>query len=116
MLGMLGGPWKLAGRPLGRLPCVLLACCTPGGGAVPGADMPGGGPEGTLAQESKEGAVSIPIPGGGPMPGGAPLWPGKAPNPGGRPNGDAVHVVSKSQSEELRAAELTCLHMDCKTC
>jgi hypothetical protein len=50
------------------------------------------------------------------MPGGAPLWPGKAPNPGGRLKGDAVHVVSKSQSEELRAAELTCLHMDCKTC
>ena len=44
MFGMLAGPWKLAGRPLGRLDCALLACCIPGGGAVPGADMPGGGP------------------------------------------------------------------------
>jgi hypothetical protein len=50
------------------------------------------------------------------MPGGVPLWPGKAPNPGGWPNGDAVHVVNKSQIKELRAAGLTCLHMDCKTC
>lgn len=44
MFGIFGGPWKLAGSPLGRLACVLLACCIPGGGAVPGADMPGGGP------------------------------------------------------------------------
>lgn len=46
MLGMLGGHCQLAGspaRPLGREVCGLLACCKPGGGAVPGADMPGGG-------------------------------------------------------------------------
>ena len=93
MLGIFGGPWKLAGSPLGRLPCVLLACCTPGGGAVPGADMPGGGPVfiSIVGVERREG---LPIPGGGPMPGGVPLWPGKAPNPGGRPNGDAVPVSS----------------------
>jgi hypothetical protein len=44
MFGMFAGPWKLAGRPLGRVICALFACWTPGGGAVPGADMPGGGP------------------------------------------------------------------------
>ena len=89
MFGILGGPWKLAGSPLGRLACILLDCCTPGGGAVPGADMPGGAPvDVSLATRWEEGC--IPIPGGAPIPGGEPLWPGKLPNPGGRPYGEAV--------------------------
>ena len=46
MLGRFGGGWKEAGRPLGRLACVVTGGWTPGGGANPGAvDMPGGGPE-----------------------------------------------------------------------
>lgn len=46
MLGRFGGGWKEAGSPLGRLASEAeLACWTPGGGAIPGAeDMPGGEP------------------------------------------------------------------------
>lgn len=44
MFGRLGGGWKDAGRPLGRLAWAMFGCWTPGGGAIPGADMPGGGP------------------------------------------------------------------------
>jgi len=66
MLGRFGGGWKEAGRPLGRLACVVTGGWTPGGGANPGAvDMPGGGPR----------------PGGGAMPG-AWVAPGIAPGKG----------------------------------
>lgn len=46
IFGRFGGGWKEAGSPLGRLASEAeLACWTPGGGAIPGAeDMPGGGP------------------------------------------------------------------------
>lgn len=42
MFGIFGGGWKFAGKPPGRPGCWALACCIPGGGAVPGAAMPGG--------------------------------------------------------------------------
>ncbi len=66
ILGMLGGPWKLAGSPLGRLPCAMLACCTPGGGAVPGADMPGGGPASIRSSWGERRARAYPFPGEAP--------------------------------------------------
>jgi hypothetical protein len=44
ILGMFAGGWKLGGKPPGRLGCGALACCMPGGAAVPGAAIPGGGP------------------------------------------------------------------------
>ena len=66
MFGILGGPWKLAGSPLGREGCALLACCTPGGGAVPGADMPGGGPVALLELLVKKKMQTYPFPAGVP--------------------------------------------------
>lgn len=42
MLGMFAGGWKFGGK-LGRPSVGVSACCMPGGAAVPGAAMPGGG-------------------------------------------------------------------------
>jgi hypothetical protein len=51
ILGIFAGGWKLGGNPPGRPGCCAFACCMPGGGAVPGADMPGGGPGHKSARE-----------------------------------------------------------------
>jgi hypothetical protein len=73
MLGRFGGGWNEAGRPLGRLACVVLACWTPGGGAIPGAeDMPGGGPEQDESvgdASARQRAVTYLSPGAEPFPG-----------------------------------------------
>lgn len=40
---MLGGGWKLGGKPGARPGCGAFACCIPGGAAVPGGGaIPGG--------------------------------------------------------------------------
>lgn len=41
MFGIFAGGWKFGGKPPGRPGCWELACM-PGGGATPGADIPGG--------------------------------------------------------------------------
>jgi hypothetical protein len=97
MFGRLGGGWKEAGRPPGRLACMAeLDCWTPGGGAIPGADdMPGGGPKARQWQcpgvrEPMASTIAVPFedfsprPGGGAMPG-APLDPGNGGKVGGGP-------------------------------
>lgn len=69
MLGMFGGGWKLAGKPPGRPGCWLLFCCMPGGVAVPGAAIPGGGAEaGQFMMLRVLGTFTFNLP----MPGGAP--------------------------------------------
>lgn len=54
IFGMLAGGWKFGGKPPGRPGCWELACI-PGGGATPGADMPGGAT--TSQAGSKEGGT-----------------------------------------------------------
>ncbi len=81
MFGMFAGGWKLDGNPPGRPGCWPL--CIPGGGATPGAAIPGGPVTDQLALTV--GVRKVPIPEEDPMPGGA-FCPGK-PMAGGRPKG-----------------------------
>lgn len=73
MFGMLGGGWKLEGKPGGRPGCGPFICCIPGGGVVPGATIPGGANPGGAAEElvsiyagREEEEINLPIPGGAP--------------------------------------------------